>query len=59
MKLIHFCSNIVLTLFVLLLSSSQVFAGLVDQPTQVPEPSMLSLFAVAAAIAFIVKKRGK
>jgi len=58
MKLIRFCSNLALTIFVFLSSTSIASAGLV-QTIPVPEPSMLSLFAVGATIAFILKKRGK
>ena len=33
-------------------------AGIID-PTQVPEPSALALFAIAGAVAFIINKRKK
>jgi len=58
MKFIRFCSNAVLAIFVVMSTSFSAFAGLTNT-TPVPEPGILSLFAVAATIAYIIKKRGK
>jgi len=65
MKFSRFCSKLVLTAFVFLSSTSVVLAvntaptDLGQGPVPVPEPGMLPLFAIGAAIAFIVKKRKK
>jgi len=37
-------------------NTSMAFAGL---PQEVPEPSAIALFAIAGAVAFIIKKRKK
>ncbi|NQZ24431.1 MAG: PEP-CTERM sorting domain-containing protein [Colwellia sp.] len=42
-----------------LANMSSAFAGLPQDSTQVPEPSAIALFAIAGAIAFIIKKRNK
>jgi len=60
MKNVNLMSKLFIALSLIFINLSNAFAGITnDEPTQVPEPSMLSLFAVAGVVMFILKKRNK
>jgi len=58
MENVNLMSKLFIAFTLIFTNSYSVFAGLNDT-VPVPEPSMLSLFAVAGVVMFILKKRNK